>query len=82
MARFEAMEMRLTVRINDWEERILERLRLIEVSFADLTELARTTNTMLATNAGMLTDLVCRLTDLEKEKLSSAVSDLPFDRQA
>jgi hypothetical protein len=67
MARIDDMEARLMARINDGQERLLERMRVNEVSLAGLTELSRSTNTLLTTIAGMLTDLSRRVTDLEKK---------------
>jgi hypothetical protein len=61
------MEARLMARINDAQERILEPIRGFELQVAGLTEIAHTTNTLLATMAGMMTDLGRRLTDLEKK---------------
>ena len=72
MARMDAMEARLMTRLNDAQERLTERLRVNEVSVASLVEIGRTTNTLLTTIAGMLTDLGRRVTDLEKEKLAKA----------
>ena len=67
MARMDAVEARLMTRLNDAQERLTERLRVNEVSVASLVEIGRTTNTLLTTIAGMLTDLGRRVTDLEKK---------------
>jgi hypothetical protein len=67
MARMDAMEARLMTRLNDAQERLTERLRVNEVSVSSLVEIGRTTNTLLTTIAGMLTDLGRRVTDLEKK---------------
>jgi hypothetical protein len=73
-ALLEAMEARLMARMNDNQERLLERLRISEVGVSALTEVARGTNnllasitTMLSTIAGTQTDMARRLTDLEKK---------------
>jgi hypothetical protein len=64
----------MMARINDAQERIIERLRITETAMASLVEFARGTNTMLATIATTLTsmavahtDLARRVTDLEKK---------------
>jgi hypothetical protein len=73
-ALLEAMEARLMARMNDNQERLLERLRTNEVGVTALTEVARGTNNLLASITSMLstvassqTDLARRVTDLEKK---------------
>jgi hypothetical protein len=68
-----AMEARLMLRINDAQEKLIERMRLNEAAVSALTEVARGTNntmsvltTLLSTIAGAHTDLSRRMTDIEK----------------
>ena len=70
----EAMEARLMSRITGAQEALIERIRTVEATVgglaaavAALTEIARTTNTMMGTLAGLMTDVGRRVTDLEKK---------------
>jgi hypothetical protein len=79
-AYLDAIEARLMARLNDNQEKLLERMRINETALASLansvgalTEVARGTNTTLATITTLLTTLAAnqsdqgrRLTDLEK----------------
>lgn len=76
----EAMEARLMGRMNDSQEKLLERMRVNETALAaltasvtSLTEVARGTNNTLGAIVALLTvtssgysDLARRVTDLEK----------------
>ncbi len=73
MARMNDTEARLMARMNDNHETLLERMRINETAVAALTEVARGTNTALASISTLLTaivgsqtDLGRRVTDLEK----------------
>ena len=70
----EAMEARLMGRITGAQEALIERIRTVEATVAGLTtavsgltELARSTNTLMGTLAGLMTDVGRRVTDLEKK---------------
>ena len=63
----EAMEARLLGRMNDNQERVLERMRGLDTSVAALTELARSANTLMAAIANSLTDIAGRVTRLESK---------------
>jgi hypothetical protein len=66
----EAMEARLMSRITGAQGaliELIERIRSVEASVAVLTELARSTNTLLGTLAGLMVDVGRRVTDLEKK---------------
>src|ERR1700749_2672151 len=56
-----AAESRLMARMNDNQERLIERLRSNEVNLLGLTEIARSTNTMIGTIAGIAVDLGRRI---------------------
>jgi hypothetical protein len=60
-----AMEARLMDRMNDNQERLLERMRTIEMSIGGLTEIARNTNTLLSVLTANVVDLGIRMTRLE-----------------
>jgi hypothetical protein len=64
-AYLDAMESRLMARINDNNERVLERMRGLETSVAGLTEVARSTNTLMGVLAANLSDIGGRVTRLE-----------------
>jgi len=66
-AHLEAMEARLMGRITNAQEVLIERMRVNELAIAGLTELARSGNTLMATIAGLMTDMAKRVTDLEKK---------------
>ena len=66
-AYLEAMEARLMGRMDDSQERMLERLRGFDTSVAALTEMARGTNTLMAAIAASLTDIAGRVTRLESK---------------
>jgi hypothetical protein len=51
----EAMEARLMARINDSQEKLLERMRINETAVAALTEVIHGTNNTLATITTLLT---------------------------
>jgi hypothetical protein len=70
----EAMEARLMSRITGAQEALIERIRNVEATvagqttaIAGLTEIARSTNTLMGTLAGLMTDVARRVTDLEKK---------------
>jgi hypothetical protein len=77
----EAMEARLMSRITGAQEALIERIRTVEATVAGqttaiagltagvaaLTEIARSTNTLIGTLAGLMTDVGRRVTDLEKK---------------
>jgi hypothetical protein len=70
----EAMEGRLMSRITNAQEVLIERVRTVEAglngvaaSVAALTEVAHSTNTLIGTLAGLMTDVGRRVTDLEKK---------------
>jgi len=69
----DAMEGRLMARITNAQEVLIERVRTVEAtvagvaaSVAALTEIARSTNTLIGTLAALMTDVGRRVTDLEK----------------
>jgi DNA repair ATPase RecN len=57
----------LMQRMNDGFEHVADRMSAVEKRLDALTEIARTTNTLLSTVAGLLTDFGRRITDLEKK---------------
>jgi hypothetical protein len=64
----------LMQRMNDGFEHVADRMSAVERQVNELgkridglTEIARTTNTLLSTVAGLLTDFGRRITDLEKK---------------
>ena len=68
-----AMEARLMARMNDYQEKLIERMRVTETSVSALTEVLHGTNNTLAAITALLstiasanTDLARRVTDLEK----------------
>jgi hypothetical protein len=68
------MEARLMTRMNDNQEKLLERMRINETAVSALTEVARGTNNTLAAITALLSaiasgqaDLARRVTDLEKK---------------
>jgi len=70
----EAMESRLMTRMNDNQEKLLERMRISETAVSALTEVARGTNNTLAAITALLstiasaqTDLGRRVNDLERK---------------
>ena len=70
----EAMEARLMIRMNDNQEKLLERMRISETAVSALTEVARGTNNTLAAITALLstiasaqTDLGRRVNDLERK---------------
>jgi hypothetical protein len=66
-AYLEAMETRLMIRINDNQEGLIERMRQFEMTMSALMDLNRNTNNLLTLIVGVNTDLVKRMTDLEKK---------------
>lgn len=60
-----ALEARLMGRINDGNERVIERMRVLELSIASLVELNRSTGTMLGMIASAVSDLAGRMTRIE-----------------
>jgi hypothetical protein len=57
----------MMARINDNQGKLLERVRSVESNLNALTELGRSTNTLLIPMANVVSDLVKRVTDLEKK---------------
>ena len=73
-AYLDAMEARLMGRMNDNQERALERMRGIEMSVSTLsvsvnalTEIARNTNTLLSVLTSSVVDIAGRVTRLESK---------------
>jgi uncharacterized protein YllA (UPF0747 family) len=66
-ARLDSMETRLMTRINDNQETLLQRVRNVETNLNAVVEIERSTNTLLMTMANVVSDLVKRVTDLEKK---------------
>jgi len=66
-ALLEAMEGRLMSRITNAQEALIERLRATDATIAALTEVTRSTNTLVGTLAGLMVDVGRRVTDLEKK---------------
>jgi hypothetical protein len=52
----EAMKARLMGRLNNAQEAIIERLRVLEASIAALSEVARSTNTTMSLIVSLLTN--------------------------
>ena len=63
-AYLDAMEARLMARMNDNQEKLLERLRAADAAIAALTEVARGTNDTLASVTALLTVVEGRQADL------------------
>lgn len=64
---FADLEARLMSRINGSQEAVLERLTRVDLAQAGLTEICRSTNTLLSLMATMIGGFDRRITDLEKK---------------